>query len=98
MPVAIGGYYAFGGDVNANVVLSLPEGPMRMSVEILIMMHLFFAIIIVFNPVAQHFEDIFNIEHGKKIIQISAKLKCYNGFKNDLTNLTIHKLHEHTWI
>ena len=64
IPVAITGFVAYGTDVNANILQSLPDGWIRITVDILIMTHLFFAIIIVFNPVAQHLEDTLNIEHG----------------------------------
>ena len=66
IPVAVTGFYAYGSDVNSNILQSLPHGWIRMTVEVLITTHLFFAIIIVFNPVAQGFEHLLHIQHSER--------------------------------
>jgi hypothetical protein len=40
MPMAVAGYLAFGGAVLSNVVLSISNGPLRITVEVMLLLHL----------------------------------------------------------
>lgn len=60
-PVAAAGFFVYGGDVNANVVNTIGDGPLKVSVTVLIALHVFFAFIIVLNPVCQDIEDLLKI-------------------------------------
>jgi hypothetical protein len=40
MPIAIAGYFAYGGNVSSNVVLSISDGPLRITVEVMLLLHL----------------------------------------------------------
>ena len=59
-------YYAFGSDSKANIVLSLSDGWIRITVEVMLLLHLISAFPIILNPPAQFFEHILNIPSGIK--------------------------------
>jgi hypothetical protein len=40
MPIAVAGYFAYGGNVSSNVVLSISDGPLRITVEVMLLLHL----------------------------------------------------------
>jgi hypothetical protein len=40
LPIAVAGYFAFGGDVQSNIVLSISDGPIRITVEVMLLLHL----------------------------------------------------------
>lgn len=61
IPVSACGYYVYGSSVHPDILLSIKDNPMKMTVEILLAAHLFFAFLIVINPPAQELEEIFNV-------------------------------------
>ncbi|XP_040579613.2 uncharacterized protein [Lepeophtheirus salmonis] len=61
-PIAGIGYYSYGNDAEDNIVLSLSPGPMRYTIEILLLLHLISAFPIITNPPSQFFECLLNIE------------------------------------
>jgi hypothetical protein len=40
LPIALAGYFAYGGAVLSNVVLSITDGPIRIVVEVMLLLHL----------------------------------------------------------
>jgi len=40
LPIALAGYFAFGGEANSNIVLSISDGPIRVTVEVMLLLHL----------------------------------------------------------
>lgn len=40
LPIAAAGYFAFGGHANSNIVLSISDGPIRVTVEVMLLLHL----------------------------------------------------------
>ena len=65
IPVASVGYFVFGDAVQDNILQSLPPGGLRLTAEILIVVHLVFAFNIMFNPVTQDVEGFLNIPLSK---------------------------------
>lgn len=64
MPVVFGGYFFYGEDTKENILLSLPDGPMTTSANILIAVHLILAFLILANPISQGLEEILNVPQG----------------------------------
>jgi len=60
-PMAVGGYYSLGDLVKDNVALSMPQGWLKMIVEVMLLLHLITAFPIITNPPAQFFEQILRI-------------------------------------
>jgi len=60
-PMAAGCYFALGDVVQDNIVLSMPSGWEKITVEIMLLLHLITAYPIITNPPAQFFEEVFNI-------------------------------------
>lgn len=60
-PMAAGGYFSFGHLAKANIVLSISDGPVRLIVEIMLLLHLVAAFPIITNPPAQFFEYMLGI-------------------------------------
>ena len=58
-------YYSFGEKASDNIVLSIQDGPVRITVEIMLLLHLVSAFPILLNPPAQYFEGLMNIPIGK---------------------------------
>ena len=48
----------------ANVVLNLSPGPVRIIIEVMLLMHLISAFPILINPPCQYFEQLFSIPSG----------------------------------
>lgn len=63
-PMAAGGYFSFGHLAKANIVLSISDGPVRLIVEIMLLLHLVAAFPIITNPPAQFFEYMLGIPTG----------------------------------
>lgn len=61
MPVSVTGYAIFGGAVDPNVVMSISRGPIRVTVDILLVGHFFFAFLILINPTTQEIEDFLKV-------------------------------------
>ena len=51
LPIAMAAYFAYGGAVTSNVVLSISDGPIRITVEVMLLLHL----------VRNRFEQVFNL-------------------------------------
>ena len=58
------GYYALGDQAEANVVLNLSPGPIRIVIEIMLLLHLISAFPILINPPCLYFEQLFKIPSG----------------------------------
>lgn len=67
LPVTISGYMAYGSGVNGNVLLSLPNGALRVTAEILILLHVMCAFVINLNPFSLDMEELFHIPHSEHI-------------------------------
>lgn len=65
--VGIPGYVIVGDDMQPNVLQAIPNNWMSTAVNFLITFHLMMACIIIFNPVAQDIEGIFQIPDSKLI-------------------------------
>ena len=72
LPVTITGYLAYGSNVAGNVLQSLPSGPLRVSAEVLIIVHILCAFVINLNPFSQDMEELFNIPHSRHFVQQSV--------------------------
>ena len=66
-PMAAGCYFALGDVVQDNIVLSMPGGWEKVTVEIMLLLHLITAYPIITNPPAQFFEEVFNIPSSKPL-------------------------------
>ena len=62
--MGVAGYYALGSQAEANVVMSLSEGPVRITIEVMLLLHLVAAFPILINPPCQYFEQLFDIPSG----------------------------------
>ena len=58
-------YFAFGGRVADNVALTITNGPLKVTTEIMLLLHLVAAFPILLNPPAQYFENLLKIPMGK---------------------------------
>ena len=70
LPMAAIPYYAFGGDAKDNIALSISSGPLKVTVEIMLLLHLVAAFPILLNPPAQYFENLMEIPLGKYILKV----------------------------
>ncbi|XP_064594698.1 uncharacterized protein LOC135461499 [Liolophura sinensis] len=61
LPVSVAGYFVYGSDVKANILLTVSHGPMLYIVQILITAHLLFGFVIVINPFCQEMEEVLNV-------------------------------------
>jgi len=61
LPMAAVPYFAFGENASDNIVLSIAPGPVRITVEVMLLLHLVSAFPILLNPPAQYFEGLMNI-------------------------------------
>jgi hypothetical protein len=57
-------YFSFGSTCSTNIVLSISPGPMRLVVEVMLLLHLISAFPILTNPPAQFFEYTLKIPPG----------------------------------
>ncbi|XP_054713383.1 uncharacterized protein LOC129222852 [Uloborus diversus] len=64
VPVAVMGYKAYGDTLDTNVILSLPESSVKVVIEILMALHLFFAFLLVINSPAQELEECLKIPNS----------------------------------
>ena len=65
-PVGAMGYFVFGDQVKDNILLNLSDGFPKISGQILISLHVFFAFLIVSNPVYQELEELLKIPNSKR--------------------------------
>ncbi len=70
-PMALIPYYSYGGKAQANIVLTIAPGVIRVVVEIMLLLHLISAFPIILNPPAQFFEYMLNIPSGELICLIT---------------------------
>lgn len=63
LPVAAGGFYAYGDSVQTNILLNLDDSLPMVFANILLAIHLVMAFLIVVNPVCQILEEKCNIPH-----------------------------------
>jgi len=61
LPMAAVPYFAFGDASTDNIVLKIADGPLRVTVEIMLLLHLISAFPILLNPPAQYFEHLMDI-------------------------------------
>jgi hypothetical protein len=71
-------YFALGSLSKPNIVLSLGDGPVRITVEVMLLLHLVAAFPIITNPPAQYFENVMNIPSSKKQEIYQNKWKYIN--------------------
>ena len=60
-------YFAYGGHATSNIVLAVSDGWIRITVEVMLLLHLVSAFPIILNPPAQFFEQFMNIPSGMQI-------------------------------
>jgi len=60
-PMAASCYFSLGTNVTDNIVLAMSDGWQRITVEIMLLLHLITAYPIITNPPAQFFEQMLNI-------------------------------------
>ena len=63
--MTITGYIAYGSNVEGNVLQSLLNGPLRVTAEVLILLHIMCAFVINLNPFSQDMEELCNVPHSK---------------------------------
>ena len=80
LPMAAIPYFAFGSGCQANIVLSIGDGWLRIIVEVMLLLHLVAAFPIILNPPAQFFEHILNIPSSKKTLFQIHRLEFNLGF------------------
>ena len=61
MPMAAGCYFALGDKVEDNIVNAMADGWEKITVEVMLLLHLITAYPIITNPPAQFFEEVLNI-------------------------------------
>lgn len=61
LPMGAIPYFAFGGRVADNVALTITNGPLKVTTEIMLLLHLVAAFPILLNPPAQYFENLLKI-------------------------------------
>ena len=64
-PMAASCYFSLGTNVTDNIVLAMSDGWQRITVEIMLLLHLVTAYPIITNPPAQFFEQMLNIPSGE---------------------------------
>merc|ERR1712020_275940 len=64
VPMGVVGYFSLGYEAASNVVLNLSPGPVRIVIEVMLLMHLISAFPILINPPCQYFEQLFKIHSG----------------------------------
>lgn len=71
LPVTVGGYLAYGEEVNSNISISITKTWLVTVANILMAIHLVLAFLIVINPVCQELEEILNVPHCKLTLSVS---------------------------
>jgi len=76
VPVGVFGYYTYGSAVDANIFMSLSDGYPKMIGQALISAHVFFAFVLISNPLYQECEDILNVHRkfGWKRLLVRSSL------------------------
>lgn len=73
-------YYAYGDLAADNIVKTMTDGPVKITVEILLLLHLVAAYPILTNPPAQYFEQLLNIPSGN--LDMSGRQYKPNDFRS----------------
>ena len=89
-------YFAFGGGVDDNIATTISNGPLKITTDIMLLLHLVAAFPIILNPPAQYFENIMKIPMGKYCI--SKFTFCYSQFKTNVKTLNISEIRIKNWI
>jgi len=79
LPMAAGCYFSLGDSVKDNIVLAMSGGWERITVEIMLLLHLVTAYPIITNPPAQFFEQMLNIPsdfNWKRCVFRSLSVAC----------------------
>ena len=63
-------YFSLGDRVQDNIVLAMSAGPVKVTVEIMLLLHLISAFPIITNPPAQFFEGFLGIPAGQDKVTI----------------------------
>lgn len=66
LPVSVAGYVIYGSSVATDILNTVTEGPLKITITALFAIHLFLAFLILINPVAQEFEDFVDIPQRKQ--------------------------------
>jgi len=61
VPMGVCGYFSYGSGVESYIVKHISTGPIRIVIEIMLLLHLVSAFPIITNPPAQYFEQLFKI-------------------------------------
>ena len=64
--MAVVGFFVHGIEAKSNIVMNLTPGPIRVVVEVMLLLHLVTAFPIITNPPAQYFEKILKIPASEK--------------------------------
>jgi len=78
-PIAAGCYFSLGDQVTDNIVLAMSDGWQRITVEIMLLLHLVTAFPIILNPPAQFCEKLLNIPsdfNWKRCVFRSLSVVC----------------------
>lgn len=65
MPVCILGYEVYGNSLQSSIITSLQTKWIQQTVNVIITFHVIMALTLVFNPINQEMEEIFNIPQSK---------------------------------
>ena len=82
VPVGVFGYYTYGSAVDANIFMSLSDGYPKMIGQALISAHVFFAFVLISNPLYQECEDILNVQRSTLSIAILITMTLKNWSEN----------------
>ena len=94
LPMAVAGYYAYGSSSPSYIVKVLPHGPIRIIIEVMLLLHLVSAFPIITNPPAQYFEQLFKIPSGERETTIAL---CKLPFVHTL-NSRREFISRHHWL
>ena len=70
------GYLVHGSEAESSIVKNLTDGPIKIFVEVMLLLHLITAFPIITNPPAQYFEHVLKIPSGN--VGISEVKTQYN--------------------
>jgi hypothetical protein len=65
IPVSGGGYGVYGTSVHPSIIEDLPANGLTTTIEIMFLIHCYFAFLIIINPVLLEIEELLNIPKRK---------------------------------
>lgn len=65
LPISVTGFTVYGSAVTTDILGSVSDSWLKTTVQILFASHLFFAFLIIMNPVSQELESFVNIPQRK---------------------------------